>query len=349
MVIPIPADITDAFSHLMMVGLASILEDDDSERCCMIRWIDFRQAELITSDDLDMKAVSVIVSNHAKRWSSLKALRSRGEYTFSAEPGDGKGSSPHATMSPRLSALGVPGGWEKLSQDRESAIDNLETWGDYRYFGALGQPSYWSGERNKKLWSDAGASRWEMVTRNQGQEFVQGRLFPLAQKVAERSIKAIQDGLMGTKVVDEAGKNSATSRTATGLHVPSKTDNARAWCALLGVSAFPTWVCTSAGSDDRDPSAALLQLKGPIRFAILPITDRPWTVTKYRSVVRSRALAEFGIEQQRHATDSTTKISPAAEWLREKGVRACVLFNQFVSDNASAPERWLEPGNIVPL
>ena len=32
MAIRIPADITDAFSHLMMVGLASILEDDDSGR-----------------------------------------------------------------------------------------------------------------------------------------------------------------------------------------------------------------------------------------------------------------------------------------------------------------------------
>lgn len=101
-----------------------------------------------------------------------------------------------------------------------------------------------------------------MVTRNQGQEFVQGRLLPLAQKVAERSVQAVQDGLMGKDIVDEAGKNSATSRTATGLHAPSKTDNARAWCALMGVSAFPTWVCTSAGNDDRDPSTALFQLKG---------------------------------------------------------------------------------------
>lgn len=44
-----------------------------------------------------------------------------------------------------------------------------------------------------------------------------------------------------------------------------------------------------------------------------------------------------------------TTISSAADWLREKGVCACVLFNQFVSDNASAPERWLEPGEIIPL
>lgn len=66
----------------------------------------------------------------------------------------------------------------------------METFGDYRYFGALGQPSYWSGEQtNHSLRSDFGASRWEMVTRNKGQEFIGGRLFPLAQKVAARPIE----------------------------------------------------------------------------------------------------------------------------------------------------------------
>ncbi len=32
-----------------------------------------------------------------------------------------------------------------------------------------------------------------------------------------------------------------------------------------------------------------------------------------------------------------------------KGVLACCLFNQFMSNNPSAPERWLEPGEIIPV
>ena len=121
----------------------------------------------------------------------------------------------------------------------------MQTAGDYRYFGALGQPSYWSGKKNKDdLQSDNGASRWEMVTRNQGKEFVRDRLLPLSQIVAARSVDEVRDGLLGLRIEDEAGKNEATSRTATGLHAPSKTDNARAWCALIGVSAFPTRIST---------------------------------------------------------------------------------------------------------
>lgn len=40
----IPADATDAFSHLFMIGLASILEDADAERICVFCWKDTLQA-----------------------------------------------------------------------------------------------------------------------------------------------------------------------------------------------------------------------------------------------------------------------------------------------------------------
>lgn len=345
----IPADATDAFSHLLMVGLASILEDADSGRFCSFRWSDDLQAfEIKTNDDLNIDQISEIVSEHVKRWSQLLPLTSQGDYTVSNESDRANGTL-HATMSPRLSNLGVPYGWEKLRRDREAAIDTMETFGDYRYFGALGQPSYWSGEQNHSLRSDFGASRWEMVTRNKGQEFIGGRLLPLAQKVAERSVEKVRDGLLGVKVEDEVGNNKAFSRAATGLHAPSKTDNARAWCALIGVSAFPTRITTIGNEMSRDSSAAMFQIRGPIRFAVLPLFDQYWTTAKYRSVVRSEALAQFGIQQARAKGGHVQAISAASDWLEEKGVPACCFFNQFMSDNKSAPERWLEPGEIIPV
>ena len=194
------------------------------------------------------------------------------------------------------------------------------------------------------------------MTRNQGKEFVRDRLLPLSQIVAARSVDEVRDGLLGLRIEDETGKNEATSRTATGLHAPSKTDNARAWCALLGVSAFPTRISTdgshasaSGSGVFRDSSAALFQLKGQIRFAILPLFDQYWTTAKYRSIVRSSALAEFGIQHAR-AIDTQSRLASASiDWLDEKGVLACCLFNQFMSNNPSAPERWLEPGEIIPV
>lgn len=353
----IPADATDAFSHLFMVGLASILEDADAERVCAFRWKDTLQAfELKTNDGLGIDQMAEAVHAHAKRWSQSLPLTSENDYTVVDK--DAKPSQTlHATMSPRLSNLGVSFGWEKLQKDRESAVDAMQTAGDYRYFGALGQPSYWSGKKNKDdLQSDNGASRWEMVTRNQGKEFVRDRLLPLSQIVAARSVDEVRDGLLGLRIEDETGKNEATSRTATGLHAPSKTDNARAWCALLGVSAFPTRISTdgshasaSGSGVFRDSSAALFQLKGQIRFAILPLFDQYWTTAKYRSIVRSSALAEFGIQHAR-AIDTQSRLASASiDWLDEKGVLACCLFNQFMSNNPSAPERWLEPGEIIPV
>lgn len=349
MSVVIPANATDAFSHLFMVGLASILEDADSDRVCLFRWRDTLQAfELKTDDGLDIERMSEIVSEHAQRWSQSLPLTSENDYTVTKES-DIPGETFHATMSPRLSSLGVPCGWHKLQEDREAAIDAMQTAGDYRYFGALGQPSYWSGEQSGKLRSDFGASRWEMVTRNKGQEFIGGRLLPLSRCVAARSIENVRDGLLGTKIEDEVGHNDSMSRAATGLHAPARTDNARAWCALVGVAAFPTRVTTIGNDRSRDSSAALFQLKGQIRFAILPLFGQYWTTSKYRSIVRSEALAKFGIQYACTASEQSYFASASSDWLGEKGVLACCFFNQFMSDNKSAPERWLKPGIIVPV
>ena len=57
----IPADATDAFSHLFMVGLASILEDADANRRCSFRWLeDLQTFEIKTNDELDINQMVAV-------------------------------------------------------------------------------------------------------------------------------------------------------------------------------------------------------------------------------------------------------------------------------------------------
>ena len=102
------ADASDAFSHLLMVGLASILEDDDTARCCRFRWLDtLRAFEFETSDELNIDQMAAIISEHAKRWAQSLPLNSEDDYTIVSESNT-SGKTLHATMSPRLSGLSVP-------------------------------------------------------------------------------------------------------------------------------------------------------------------------------------------------------------------------------------------------
>ena len=177
-------------------------------------------------------------------------------------------------------------------------------------------------------------------------------------------MQSIVEGLRGTTITDEAGKNKQDSRTPTGLRHPSLTDNAQAWCALFGVSAFPVMKGVSAR---RGATASLFQLPRYGSYAILPVWLQPWTLQKYRSVVRSQALLIVGIEAVlgnddkddavREKDDGMLKrigannaaISLSRQWLNGKGVEYAMLFPQYVSSNSSAPERWLKKGELVLL
>lgn len=338
----------DAFIHLLLVGLASILEDADNRRTCMIWWKNRGAAVIRSNDDLSWEDCAAIVQAHAKRWKDSPWLNASGAYSDEEKK--------YATLSPRFKAPSSPDKWRLLEQDRAQAIDTLQTGLDYRYVGALGEPSYWSGDMNANGYTpDRGASRWEMVTRNRGQEFITGRLRPLSETVSSRSLLQIEEGLKGEKVVDETGKNKDDSRTPTGLRRPSITDNARAWCALFGVSVFPVMKSTTPR---RGSTAAFTQIAGRNLFAILPIWLKPWTLDRYRAVVRSRALLTIGLnevfkksaseEALRIRSDVTTMtVEQSRQWLKSKGAEYCMLFPQYVSDNPSAPERWLMKGHPV--
>lgn len=351
----------DAFSHLLLIGLASILEDADEQRTCMIWWKERGMAVIRPSDDLSWEDCAAIVQAHARRWRDSSWLNASDVYSGTkktTKQAKSAVSEKRATLSPRLGTPSSPDKWRLLELNRSRAIDALQTVLDRRYIGALGEPSYWSGDMTANGYTpDRGASRWEMVARNRGQEFITGRLRPLSETVALRETSQLEDGLRGVKVTDETGKNKSDSRTPTGLRNPSVTDNAQAWCALFGVSAFPMMKSTT---NKRGSTAAITQISGQNPFAILPIWLSPWTLGRYRTVVRSRALLTIGlneafcdsawddIEQSRTRSGITTvTMKQSRQWLKDKGVEYCVAFPQYVSDNNSAPERWLMKGHPV--
>jgi CRISPR-associated protein Csb3 len=347
--------VDEAFSHLFLVGLASILEDEFVGRTCSLRWIDRGHAEIETNDEIAVSCYAEIVLKHAKRWSDSFWLHSSGIYNSESERKvkDSGGSKEsllkHATLSPRQGTPDTREMWQRLQLDRRLAIDALQTPLDRRYIGALGEPSYWSGDMNAQGYTpDRGASRWEMVTRNRGQEFISGRLLPLAEAVSARSVEAIKKGLLGESIVDEVGHNSPDSRTPTGLRKPTLTDNAQAWCALFGVSAFSLG---RSAAPRRANTASFFQLAREKPRAVLPVWRTWWTLDKYRSVVRSEPLTRAGVGavmvKQTNVSDAERAAS--TQWLASKGVAGIELFEQNISDNASAPERWLKRGQFFEI
>lgn len=336
MSITVPVDVHDAFSHLFLVGLASIVEEEKPGTYCSLRWEGSgASATVLCSSPMELDDVSACVRSHVAKYNKLRAMTSKGKYN---------GKTSLAVMSPRIGNIIEPAGWLQLRDDRQTAIDELDSIGERRYFGALGQPSYWSGRDNDgMLQADCGASRWEMTPRMGGQEFVSGKLLKLSQEMTKASLKRIRAGISGEVEIDECDKGKPVSRIAAGLHAPSLTDNVRAWCALMGVSAFPV---IPSVSDSKDSTAAMFQISKKGSYAVLPVFTEEWTLSRFRSVARSAALLRAGASVVLAKGDPEFTVHD--DWLAERNVIACAIFRQYAS-NAKVPELWLERGTFTPV
>ena len=336
----------DAFTHLLLVGLASILEDDADERLeCRIQWRGLADATItVNRASFDWMDCARIVHTHAERWLTSAWLNAKGSYTAGRD---------RATLNPTLGSLPSREAWQRLQKDRHSAIDGLQTVGDRRYIGSLGEPSYWSGKSKMKAdHQDFGRTRWEMTPSNGGQRFVDGRLLPIAQKVTLRSPEQIADGLVGRTVTDEID-NTQLAQTASGLRAPSITDNARAWCAFFGISMFP--VTRSVRQKPGSTAAAFACEPVSGSYAILPLWSEPWTLAKYRAVVRSRAMLTLGLDsclardsKERDMAGIDTKhVKASRQWLLQKGVETCMLFRPQSTVGADNTIYWFGRGKSL--
>lgn len=334
-------EITSALTTFAGLGLALILEGDGAEHV-RLGWTDAAEPRMIvTADGYDDADIAVAVHEHA---AASVAPGSWVQADLESEPWvDKKGRWVAAVMSPRISRpdQGKECKWGYLQRRRHFVIDRCREdgskWGDLELMGGLGEPSCW--------WSkvDGGASRWEMKTRQNYQNFVHDRLRGLAEIVATRDGESVRSGLVGEAVIDEAyaKESSEKSRTATGLTSPRFTDSALAWCALWGLSSFPV-IHRLTGASVTAGAVPIGEFT-PTHL-VLPVLVGPHSLGRWRAMVVSEQVI-----QAMEKAESAVAARPARAWLVAHGARAILTFRVNVSDNDKAPERSLGVGRLEVL
>lgn len=244
-------------------------------------------------------------------------------------------------MSPRLKAPKSPESWSHLQDARHAQLTRMTDERqalDLRMVGGLGEPAYWRCT-DRSVQPDQGASRWEMKARNRGEEFVANRLAPLSRAVSARTPEAVLAGLVGTAINDYTA--ATDSRSATGFAPPGPVDAALVWCALWGLSALP--VVHDSANRSRTPGAQRCDRVHP-DIMVLPVFTSPTSSARLRVALRSAELDRAAASMVDNVPATAT-----SAWLKDHGVRALARFTVAMVGSASAPERRVLDGTVIPL
>lgn len=342
--------VTSAFTHFALYGLAGIVEDRFGP-VVTLQWSEAQEPVCsvtvpgTSTEEMARAVLEAATPEGARNWSSIQL-----EYSSKAK------ASPFA---PRIKAIDTDRhreDWDRHQNARHRAIDSLLEEGDFdelRFIGALGEASYWHVANNSRQ-PDRGASRWEMKTRNRGEEFISQRYRPLCEELSTWTVPQILDGLTGKAVRDPLGKNKQDSRSSTGFTRPAPADNAKAFCALRGISAFP--VARLVTRINATPCAWPPTVLHP-RSMILPVPTRAVTPARLRSVIVSEQLACLHEALMARTEPSNSRVgkvgedpletSAAKKWLAARSMAAVVRFPVLRTGSSSAPERQVLDGEVI--
>jgi CRISPR-associated protein Csb3 len=333
------SDIRVLLSHMALYGLGAMLDDagiDDVR----IGWTPGMQPRpRITGEALAAEHVDNIVRDHA---------RARAHESSWVQRDIELAGKARGLMSPRLTPFAEQEVWTRVQVARHQELDALTTaraWPDLQLVAALGEPCYWSHNRQRVPLQDDGASRLEMQPRNQGSEFVGSRLRKLAVAVAARKPGSVAAGISGAAPIDEIGSDKVDSRTPTGFANPGPTDNALAWCALWGIAQLP-----SIPRIDRTVLTTGHIGRTRQEWFYVPVWETPLRPSRLRTILVSRQLREAAASglSQPWGSDAAQDVR-ARSWLNARGVVGIVRFpiERFGSD--SAPERRAMRGVTISL
>ena len=313
--------ITSALTHFAGYGLASILENQ-GHTLLRMHWREDTSPSLVISG-VSADEVGAAVLKHAEAIDNDHWIHAQ------LEDGRRQGAS---LFSPRIKTASSRQEWETYSSQRLQYLTPDLSRLDRSMLHGLGEPAHWH-HTEKDNQPDCGASRWEMKTRNRGEELVTHRLRPLLRGIRSRSSDELAAGLSGKQVVDIDKK--AESRSGTGFTKPRPVDCAVAWCALWGISWMPTvhqvnWMSQS-------PAVTPRTRVHPTNAA-LPVIAAPVSLSLWRSVLRSRQLDEVAFSPE------NTEVRASMRWLGARGLVGLIRFPIHLGGSSSAPERYLLDG-----
>ncbi|WP_182353195.1 hypothetical protein [Flaviflexus huanghaiensis] len=325
----IHGEIDDLFSHMVLLGLASVVEDSGHSPVRLV-WTDEEQSALVAREGFGSNEIAQVVHAHAASHAARDSwLRHR--FSFSK----GAKSFTVSTTAPRTAGPEDPADWRRLDAVRQRSLESMPSALDHRFVQGLGYRSWWY-RRGKDLRADVGANIWEMRTRNKGTEFIRDRLLPLAEIVAGWPVEKVESGLLGTTLDDPHGNNKLDSRSPTGFSTPRPVDNARAWCALWGLSMLPVAHLNNPSHAYPAYSARGRVGTGSLHQLLMPVPNRQVTPARMRALLRSRQLIDAVDEQGEGAY---LKKKGAWEWLKQQGAAAVIRFPVQYVGSTSAPER----------
>lgn len=341
--------IQSALSHFALYGLA-LLCDEQWPGEVRMQWTKEQdsKAELFVPNASEAEVADLLLEYARKlsepdAWTQVRKLY-----------GGKKGRVELAPFSPRFQTIDhvkYPNDWTEHQTLRLHALNACTQSKDFislQWIAGLGEAAYWRCDI-KEPEPDEGASRWEMKTRNSGQEFVQHRLSPMVKELSTWSNARILDGITGQSIDDALGKQKPDSRTSTGLTSPAPTDVALAFAGLIGIALFPLAHNTSGLS--ITPCAWRTSDLHP-RNIVLPIPTEPLSLGRMRNILTSEAMAtmveRYGSETLNADTSETfdVTVDASAGWLCTRGVTACMVFPISKTGSVSAPERQIQRGQV---
>lgn len=342
----VAGDVSSALTYFAAVGLAVITDVEVGGSARLSFTADPQPKAQVHLGSVEPISLAAQILRIAQRWSEPESW-AQGEMGYR----DGKAVTQRSPFSPRIKVIEEREAWRAHQDFRWGHLDKLLENNDriaLEFIGGIGESAYWRFESNGRR-PDHGASRWEMKTRNKGQEFIKDRVAPMVREIADWTPEQVLNGVSGEARQDFPGKPDPYSRTATGFTTPGPTDVALAFVALLGLSAFPlslqtTRISTTPGAF---PTTVL-----HTRHALLPIPVLPMTVDRLRTILVSKELAVasenlLAAEEAELRDEQLALGAPAAEmWLKQRGIPAIAKYAVLKTGSSSAPERQILTGEV---